>query len=60
MGVRKYRNQLTTNIQELTDNNTMTGDFKTYPLMAMDQSSMRKINRGTIVLTHWTTGTQQI
>ena len=60
MVVPKYRNQLTTNIQELTDNNTMTGDFKTYPLMAMDRSSMQKINRGTIVLTHWTTGTQQI
>ena len=60
MRVPKYRNQLTTNIQELTDNNTMTGDFKTYPLMAMDRSSMQKINRGTIALTHWTTGTQQI
>ena len=60
MGVRKYRNQLTTNIQELTDNNTMTGDFKTYSLMAMDRSSMQKINRGTIALRHWTTGTQQI
>ena len=58
MGVRKYRNQLTTNIQELTDNNTMTEDFKTYPLMAMDRSSMQTINRGTIVLTHWTSGTQ--
>ena len=60
MGVPKYRNQLTTNVQELTDNNTMTGDFNTHPLMAMDQSSMQKINRGTIALTHWTTGTQQI
>ena len=30
MGVPKYRNQLTTNIQELTDNNTMTGDFNTH------------------------------
>ena len=29
MGAPKYRNQLTTNIQELTDNNTMTGDFNT-------------------------------
>ena len=27
MGVPKYRNQLTTNLQELTDNNTMTADF---------------------------------
>ena len=60
MGVRKSRNQLTTNIQELTDNNTMTGDFKTYPLMAMDRSPIQKINKGKIALTHWTTGTQQI
>ena len=29
MGVPKYRNQLTTNVQKVTDNNTMTGDFKT-------------------------------
>ena len=29
MGVPKYRNQLTTNLQELTDNNTMTADFHT-------------------------------
>ena len=36
MAVPKYRNQLTTNVQELTDNNTMTGDFNTYPVMAMD------------------------
>ena len=27
MGVPKYRNQLATNVQELTDNNTVTGDF---------------------------------
>ena len=60
MAVSKYRNKLTTNVQELTDNNTMTGDFKTHPLMAMDRSSMQKINMGTIALTHWTTGTQQI
>ena len=30
MVVPKYRNQLTTNVQELTDNNTMTGDFNTH------------------------------
>ena len=30
MGVPKYTNQLTTNIQELTDNNTMTGDVNTH------------------------------
>ena len=30
MGVPKYRNQLTTNVQELTDNNIMTGDFITH------------------------------
>ena len=30
MGVPKYRNELTTNVQELTDNNTMTGDFNTH------------------------------
>ena len=60
MGVPKYGNQLPTNVQELTDNNTLTGDFNTYRLMAMDRSSMQKINRETIALTHWTTGTQQI
>ena len=60
MGVPKYGNQLPTNVQELTDNNTRTLYFKTYPLMAMDRSSIQKINRGTIALTHWTTGTQQI
>ena len=27
MGVPKYRNQLTANVQELTDNNTVTGDL---------------------------------
>ena len=30
MGVPKYRNQLKTNIQKLTDNNTMTGDFNNH------------------------------
>ena len=30
MGVPKYRNQLTTNVQELNDNNTMKGDFYTH------------------------------
>ena len=60
MGVPKYGKQLPTNVQELTDNNTMTGDFNTHPLMAMDRESMLEINRGTIALTHWTTGTQQI
>ena len=30
MGVTKYTNQLTTNVQKLTDNNTMTGDFNTH------------------------------
>ena len=58
MGVPKYRNELTTNIQELTDNNTMTGVLTpTYgngPIIyALNQ-------RGTMALTHWTTGTQQI
>ena len=28
--------------------------------MAMDRSSIEKINKGKIALTHWTTGTQQI
>ena len=60
MRVPKYGTQLPINVQELTDNNTMIGNFNTYPLMAMDRSSMQKINRGTIALTHWTTGTQQI
>ena len=60
MGVPKYGNQLPTNVQELTDNNTLTGDFNTYRLMAMDRSSMQKINRETIALTHWTKETQQI
>ena len=60
MGVPKYGNQIPINVQELTDNNTMTGDFNTYSLMAIVQSSMQKINRGTIALTQWTTGTQQI
>ena len=30
MGVPKYTNQLTTNVQEHTDNNTMIGDFNTH------------------------------
>ena len=30
MGVPKYRNQLTTNVQGPTDNNTLTGDFNTH------------------------------
>ena len=30
MRVPKYRNQLTTNIQEITGNNTLTGDFNTH------------------------------
>ena len=30
MGVPKYRNQLTTNVQKVIDNNTMTGDFNTH------------------------------
>ena len=30
MAVPKYGNQLTTNIQEHTDNNTLTGDFNTH------------------------------
>ena len=30
MAVPKYRNQLATNVQELTDNNTITGDFNTH------------------------------
>ena len=45
MGVRKYRNQLTTNIQELTDNNTMTGDFNTH-LWQWTDHLYRKSTRG--------------
>ena len=30
MAVPKYRNQLTTNVQELTDNNSLRGDFNTH------------------------------
>ena len=30
MAVPKYGNQITTNIQEHTDNNTLTGDFNTH------------------------------
>ena len=30
MGVPKYINQLTANIQKFTDDNTMTGDFNTH------------------------------
>ena len=30
MAVPKYRNQLATNLQELIDNNTITGDFNTH------------------------------
>ena len=57
MAVPKYRNQLTTNVQELTDNNAMTGDFNTYgngPIVYAENQE------GTIALTHRTTGTQQI
>ena len=36
MGVLKYGTQLPINVQKLTDNDTMTGDFNTYPVMAMD------------------------
>ena len=36
MAVPKYGTQLPINVQELTDNDTMTGDFNTYPVMAMD------------------------
>ena len=58
MGVPKYRNQLTTNVQEHTDNNTMTGDFNNH--LGQWTASMQKINRGTIGLTHWTKVTLQI
>ena len=59
MGVPKYRNQLTTNVQELTDNNTMTGDFNTH-LWQWTDRLCRKSTGGTITLTNWTTGTRQI
>ena len=36
MAVPKYGSQLPINVQELTDNDTMSGDFNTYPVMAMD------------------------
>ena len=45
MGVPKYRNQLTTNIQKVTDNNTMTGDFNNHLWQWADRL-YRKSTRG--------------
>ena len=42
MGVPKYRNQLTTNIQGLTDNNTMTGDFNTHLWQWIDRLAVNQ------------------
>ena len=36
MAVPKYGTQLPINVQKLTDNDTIRGDFNTYPVMAMD------------------------
>ena len=57
MAVSKYRNKLTTNVQELTDNNAMTGDFNTYGNGPIDYAENQE---GTIAMTHRTTGTHQI
>ena len=45
MGVPKYRNQLTTNVQKVIDNNTMTGDFNTH-LWQWTDHLYRKSTRG--------------
>ena len=46
----KYIDQLVTNIQKLTDNNTIVvGDFNT-PLTAMDRSSEQKVSKETMTL----------
>ena len=45
MGVPKYRNQLMTNIEELTDNNTMTGDLGPH-LWQWTDRLYRKSTRG--------------
>ena len=50
METPKYIKQLITNINKLTDSNTIIGgDFNT-PLTAMDRSSHQKINKETMAL----------
>ena len=45
MGAPKYLKQLTTNIKEIIDSNTIiVGDFNS-PLTSMEQSSKQKMNK---------------